>query len=248
MSLFSTLRKATSLLVELPPEAARADISQLRSDDITTDDIPLPENARLSYDMDEPRTQARTVADIARETDGPDLDKVQVDGAALPATSSDKPLDFPMIYRAAKLPETGFGAEQMLETLASLPQELPLETKRATVKAMLSTIGKTTGATPETLVADASRKLAALHSFAGFMEKKTGDAVAAGEQTIAELQAQIEAKRSEILNARNELARITQACELESDRLDDVLEFFSLDQGQSKYATEGTGQRKEGTG
>ena len=236
MSLFSTLRKATSLLIEMPPDAARADVSQLRSDDVSTDDIPLPEDARLSYDMDAPRS--KSVADIARETEGPDLDKVEVDGNALPETDANKPLDFPAIYRAAKLPETGFGAEQMLETLASLPQELPLETKRATVRAMLSTIGKTTGATPETLVADASRKLAALHSFAQFMGKKTNDLVAQNENSIAELQAQIEEKRTAILNARNELSRVTQSCEVESDRLDDVLEFFSLDQGASKYAGE----------
>ncbi len=235
MSLFSTLRKATSLLIEMPPDAGRADAT-LRSDDVSTDDIPLPENARLSYDMDAPKS--KSVADIARESEGPNLEEVQVDEEALPSTQPDKPLDFPAIYRAAKLPEVGFGAEQMLETLASLPQELPLETKRATVKAMLSTIGKTTGATPETLVADASRKLAALHSFAQFMSKKTNDSVAQNETSIAELQAQIEEKRSAILNARNELSRVTQSCELESDRLDDVLEFFSLDQGASKYAGE----------
>ncbi len=235
MSLFNTLRKATSLLVELPPE--ENPVSSLHADDVSSDDIPLPADARLSYEMDEPRG-AKTVADIARESDGPNLDQVQVDGAALPSTSADKPLDFPAIYRAAKLPETGFGAEQMLETLASLPPELPLETKRITVRAMLGTLGKTTGATPETLVADASRKLAALHSFVGFMDKKTGESVAQNESDIAELQAQIEEKRTAILNAKTELARVHQSCEVESDRLDDVLEFFSLDQGASKYATE----------
>lgn len=231
-------RKATSLLVETSPDAARADISQLRSEDITTDDIPIPENARLSYEMDAPhgeRPTAKTVADIARETIGPDLDKVQVDGSALPSGEGNT-LDFQTIYRAAKLPEAGFGAEQMLETLASLPNELPLETKRATVRAMLGTLGKTTGATPETLVADASRKLAALHSFVQFMEKKTGDSVAQNEKTIADLQAQIETSRTAMQNSRNELARMTQLCEAESGRLDDVLEFFSLDQGVSRHA------------
>ncbi len=234
----SLLRKAMSLLVEQPAPPPRDPLLGLTSDDVSSDDIPMPDRARLSYDMDAPRT--RSVEDIARETDGPDLDQVQVDGAALPSVDSNKPLDFPAIYRAAKLPEIGFGAEQMLETLASLPQELPLETKRATVRAMLSTIGKTTGATPETLVADASRKLAALQSFSSFMERKTNDSVAAGEAQIAELQAQIESKRTEILTAKTELARVNQSCEAEGARLDDVLEFFSLDQGASKYATEGT--------
>ena len=235
MSLFNTLRKATSLLVELPPE--ENPINSLHAEDVSSDDIPLPENARLSYEM-APRGSARTVADIARESDGPNLDQVQVDGSALPSTADNKPLDFPAIYRAAKLPETGFGAEQMLETLASLPAELPLETKRITVRAMLGTLGKTTGATPETLVADASRKLAALHSFTGFMDKKTGESIAQNETEIAGLQAQIEEKRVAILNSKTELARVHEACALEADRLDDVLEFFSLDQGASKYATQ----------
>ncbi|MDB5243804.1 MAG: hypothetical protein JWP57_4430, partial [Spirosoma sp.] len=201
MNLFSTLRKAGSLLVELPPDAASVDITQLRSEDITTDDLPLPENARLSYDMDAPRGErptAKSVADIARDAHGPNLDEVQVDGAALPATDPGTPLDFAAIYRAAKLTESSFGAEQMLETLASLPAELPLDTKRMTVKVMLGTMGKSTGATPESLVADASRKLAALNSFAQFMEKKTNDSVAQNEQSIAELQAQIEEKRTAI--------------------------------------------------
>jgi len=234
MSLFS---KAMSLLVETPHEPNS--ISSLRADDVTSDDIPLPDDARLSYELDEPRGHVKTVADIARDDDGPNLDQVQVDGAALPPTVADKPLDFPAIYRAAKLPEAGFGAEQMLETLASLPAELPLETKRVTVRAMLGTLGKTTGATPESLVADASRKLAALHSFAAFMDKKTGESVAQNEAEIAQLQAQIEDKRTAILSAKTELARVHGACETEAHRLDDVLEFFSLDQGASKYAPDG---------
>ena len=233
MSLFS---KAMSLLVETPHEPNP--ILSLHADDVTSDDIPLPSDARLSYEQDEPRGHVKTVADIARDADGPNLDQVQVDGAALPPTAADKPLDFPAIYRAAKLPESGFGAEQMLETLASLPAELPLETKRVTVRAMLGTLGKTTGATPESLVADASRKLAALHSFSAFMDKKTGEAVAQNEADIAQLQAQIEDKRTAILNAKTELARVHSSCETEAHRLDDVLEFFSLDQGASKYAPE----------
>jgi DNA anti-recombination protein RmuC len=124
----------------------------------------------------------------------------------------------------------------MLETLHSLPVELPLETRRATVKAMLSTLGKTMGATPETVVSDASRKLAALDSFAQFMEKKTTATISKNEEEIAALEAQIDAKRTAIQAAKTELAKVTNGCEAEADKLDDVLEFFSLDVGASKHA------------
>jgi hypothetical protein len=60
--------------------------------------------------------------------------------------------------------------------------------------------------------------------------------VADGERDIAALQAQIEERRKAIANARHEVTRVTQMCNAESDRLDDVLEFFSLDVPPSRYA------------
>ena len=207
-----------------------------------TSSADLPPEARLSYQTDAPQSDvsrgAKSIEQIVREADGPNLNEIQVDEAAATQvqTTDGAALDFPAIYRAAKVPDSTFGAEQMLETLNSLPTELPLDTKRATVKAMLATLGKTMGATPETVVADASRKLAALESFAGFMEKKTTDLVAKNETEIAELQAQIETRRTQVLEAKTELSRVTQTCESEADRLDDVLEFFSLDVGASKHA------------
>ena len=51
----------------------------------------------------------------------------------------------------------------------------------------------------------------------------------------------VEAKRIAIQSAKNEMARVMQACEAESDKLDDVLEFFSLDVGASKYAPQEPG-------
>ena len=135
----------------------------------------------------------------------------------------------------------------MLEMLRSLPAELPLETRRATVKAMLGTLGKNMGATPESIVADASRKLAALQSFNAFMEKKSSDTVAQSEAEIADLESQIDARKTQIQNARAELQRVTHGCEAEADRLDDVLEFFSLDTGASKHAPP-QGTREQGAG
>jgi hypothetical protein len=125
--------------------------------------------------------------------------------------------------------------------LASLPPELPLETRRQTVKVTLGALGKSMGASPETVVADASRKMAALAAYAQHLSKRTDEFVSSGEKEIAALQAQIEEKRKGIANARQELERATQMCDRESDKLDDVLEFFSLDLPPSKYAVSPAG-------
>jgi hypothetical protein len=125
----------------------------------------------------------------------------------------------------------------MLDMLASLPKELPLDTRRQTVNVTFGALGKSVGATPETVVADASRKMAALAAYGDFLKKRTEQFVSGGEAEIARLEAQIEEKRKGILNARQQLAKATQVCQSESDRLDDVLEFFSLDIPPSKYAS-----------
>jgi hypothetical protein len=140
------------------------------------------------------------------------------------------------IYRHASLPPAPFTAEQFLEMLSSLPQELPLDTKRSTVKVSLNALGKTTGTTPDTIVADASRKLAALASYLDSLGTLTKEQVAAAEQEIAELQARIEDRRKSMQAAQQLLFETTQRCTAESERLDDVLEFFSLDVAPSKYA------------
>src|SRR5262249_24560019 len=149
--------------------------------------------------------------------------------AAPPGQAPEAAVDFPAIYAQAALPRAGFTAEQMLEMLASMPQELPLETKRATVKVCLNALGKSMGATPDSIVADATRKLAALNSYVENLDRQTGEFVKGAETEIATLQAQIEERRRAIQDAKMTLTQATQRCEAEGDRLDDVLEFFSLD-------------------
>lgn len=249
MSLSNMMRKAAGLLVEIQPEpsggADSAAPSRLPLDMSDLPDLDLPPDARLSSSSTATSAvlQPKSIEQIVRETKGPNLDEVKVDPAQISASASapggilsgDK-IDFAAIYRAANLPTSAFGAEQMLETLGSLPVELPLETRRATVRAMLRTLGKSTGATPETVIADASRKIAALASFEAFMAKKAADSVAQTEREITELEKQIDAKRQSIQKSKGELSKVSSGCEAESDKLDDVLEFFTLDVGASKLA------------
>ena len=233
MSLRDTMRKAASLIVELPPEQMPLN---LKSSDIDLDDWPdtdLPPDARLPDAATAPvAASSQTIEQLVQKADGPNLDQIEI--TQVPANiMGENSLDFAAIYAAANLPVTQFGADEILNVLSSIPAEVPLQTKRVTVKAVLGGMANM-GASPENIVADASRKLAALEAFHGFMERKTSETMATSETQIAELESQIEARRRAIENARSELARVTQGCESEADKLDEVLEFFSLDEGVSQ--------------
>jgi hypothetical protein len=234
MSLRSTLRKAAGLLVELPPDppgdappATAAELDQLLAE-LESNSPPPPGG---------PAGPTKTVEQIVRDAAGPNLDEIQVTASALaPVVAPDGKVDFSPIYQQSGLPASPFTAEQMLEMLTSLPPELPLDTRRQTVKVTLGAMGKTIGATPETIVTDASRKLAALAAYEERLTQETTEFVSAAELEIAALQAQIEQKRAAIQVARQKLDQTSRMCDSESDRLDEVLEFFSLDVPPSKYA------------
>jgi hypothetical protein len=238
MSLRDTLRRAAGLLVELPPEvrpAAPEPAGSASSGGSNLDQLIESLEAEAVKRAEEPAT--RTVEQVVRDAAGPNLEDISVPGSTpQPTLGADGKLDFSVLYRQALLPAAPFSAEQMLGMLESLPHELPLDTKRRTVAVSLDTVGKSIGATPETIVADASRKLAALAAYADNLSKDTAGFVAATELEVAALQAQIEEKRQAIRTAQAKLQDVMAVCSAESDRLDDVLEFFSLDVPPSKYA------------
>lgn len=229
------LRKVAGLVVEMPPEAPATAGPDSQSADLD-DILARVDREAQAVGTDEAPVATRTVEDIVRGASGPNLDEIH---AAPPTPVADIPADGvtpAKIYELAALPAVPFTAEQMLDMLASLPSELPLDTKRQTVKVTLGALGKSQGATPETIVTDASRKLAALSSYKENLAKQTDGFVAQSESEIAALQEQIEEKRKAIMGAKQKVVQLTQMCDDESHRLDDVLEFFSLDVPPSKYA------------
>ncbi len=261
MGLQDALRKAAGLLIEqqverhnAPPSDAKMD-ALLATAEATSRDLeavldtpPRPTvDELLAQNGLKPRTHPgpaapatvaspapKTVEQIVRDAHGPNLDEIKVGEGSIgkpgvPAKPSE-------IYEAAKLPASPFTAEQMLEMLASLPTELPLDTRRATIKVTLGALGKSMGATPETIVADASRKMAALAAYNDHLAKRTQEFVAREEAAMLELQKQIEAKKQAIIEAKHAQSQALQMSRAESERLDDVLEFFSLDLPPSKYA------------
>ncbi len=273
MSIADTMRKALSLVVELPPEekaaypfpsrqktgsdetnenaprnsaaaavaaalaAGNEDATPAASETVEARPFPSPVNNSLDGLMASPPAP-KTVEQIVRESDGPNLDEIAAQlPSAAGALKSDGTLDFAALYQAAHLPPSPFTAEQTVDMLNSLPQTLPLDVKRQTVQVTLSAMGKAIGATPETIVADTSRKLAALAAYSDNAAQSANAYSEETEKEIAALLAQAEEKRAAIAAARAQQTAITEQCSREADRLDDVLEFFSLDVFPSRLAT-----------
>ncbi len=228
MRIEETFRKAAGLFMELPEQ------KPAETKNWSVMDAPSPGPA--------PRTQtpapaARTVEQIVKESPGPNLDEIKPTATpSVPVIDESGAVSFSSIYSMANLPASPFSAEQVLELLASFPADLPIESKRATVKITINAMAKATGVTPDAIVADASRKLAALAAYAKSYADQATQFTTSGEAQIAALQAEIERHQREIEDAKAKQAQMVQACTAESDRLDDVLEFFSLDVHPSKYA------------
>ena len=214
MSIKDTVRKAAGLLFTFEP----------------SENEPQP-----------PVVKPRSVEDILKETPGPTLEEIKMPQP--PAQPTEPVIDaagnvrFSTIYQMAGLPETPLTAEQVLEVLASFPADLPIATQRATMKVTINAMSKSTGASEESVVADTSRKLAALNAFHDGYGKQADQYVQLAESEIQNLEAQITAKRATIQDALSKKSSVIQACTTESERLDDVLEFFSLDVAPSKHAT-----------
>lgn len=235
MALRDTLGKVAGLFVEIPEQSEPAAAMAPDDFDKKLADIEA-QNAKLGA---RPTPGAKTVEQIVSATPGPNLNQVQVPQAAAAALiRQDGVLDFAAIYKQANLPVSTVSAEQVLDMLASLPKEVPIDTRRQTLKVMLDSLGKSLGATPQTIVADASRKLAALSSFTDGLAAHTGDFVSQTQLEIASMEAQISEKRRKVEEAQKRQQDATAQCHAEGDRLDDILEFFSLDVPPSNLAPE----------
>ncbi len=240
MSLKSTLRKAAGLLIELPPEEVseeRIPANAKSSAKSATDQMfaELESEAKATPAM---TPTVKTVEQIVRDVQGPNLDEIKVAPTPLPSfVREDGSPNFAAIYQATNIPAAPFTAEQILEMFTALPADLPLEVKRQMIRVSINAMGKSIGANPENIVADASRKLAALASYSEHLSKTTGEYVSLSERKIAVLQAQMEETRKSIEETQKKLEHQTSLCTKEAERLDDVLEFFSLDVAPSKYAS-----------
>ncbi|HWD41368.1 MAG TPA: hypothetical protein VG944_21165 [Fimbriimonas sp.] len=224
MSLRNAFHKAAGLFVEMPEEGP-----------VTP--APKPHAAAPSTPTPAP-TQIRTVEQVVQQSPGPNLDQIQVpaEAAKQPQLTADGTPDFAAIFSQAGVPSGPFGADEALQVINSLPADLPLDLKRKTVAATLTAMGKAMGVATDTIVADASRKIAALTSFTDQLTAQTRSYQQSVEQRIADLKAQIAECETKITQTNDKLTNVVKLCEAEGARLDDVLEFFTLDIAPSKNA------------
>lgn len=220
-----TLKKAAGLFVEFEAEPEK----------------PAENWNVMTADAPEPVVKTKTVEQIVKEQPGPNLDEIKVPAEtpaapAEPVIRTDGSISFESIYKLAQLPAVPFSAEQILDMLATLPPDLPLDTKRASIRVMLGAMAKNMGVTTEQIVTDASRKLAALAAYNESFAKQAEEYASRAELEIQGLEQQIAEKRRAIEGAKAKQTRMNSACVAEGDRLDDVLEFFSLDVPPSKHA------------
>lgn len=236
MTISERLKKAAGLFVEFDQTSQPASAMPSAA---ATSSMSDADFLKMMQAQQSPATGSKTVEQIVREAPGPNLDQIKVPDNPQPQIQplhADGTVDFKAIYNLAGVSDSPFTAEQLLDLLATLPPELPLESRRQTVKITIGAMAKTVNVTPEIIVTDASRKLAALASYEASYGKQADDFVARSEGDIAALQAQIESKKKAIEDAKVKHDSMNKACVAESDRLDDVLEFFSMDVSPSKYA------------
>lgn len=134
--------------------------------------------------------------------------------------------DFNAIYRQRGISPLNFTAEQALQMLAKLPLELPVETKRQTVRAMLDSISASLAVTPAALVEDAARKIEALNDSIDIGTKQANDCVSTTEAEIAVLKNQILERQRLVEEVRRQQDRLTREYRTEADRLATLVEFF----------------------
>ncbi|MBX3119733.1 MAG: hypothetical protein KF784_11755 [Fimbriimonadaceae bacterium] len=231
MPIRDALKKAAGLFVEIEGDGPA--VSNDPFADLAKTSAPEPKPAPAPA----PKTETKTVEQIVKAAPGPNLDEVKVESASVePVSAPGGQPDFAKIYESANLPPVSFSAEQALELINALPGDLPLEVKRKTVSVSITSMGKALGVTSESVVADASRKLAALSSYTDALSAKTSEYVAATQLQIAAMESEIASKKRGMEEAKRLLEQALSTCNAEGDRLDDVLEFFSLDIPPSKNA------------
>ena len=229
MSIKNVFKRAAEMFVELPEE--QPDYSSFKAT-VNPDPISTPQPAPTPVP-----TQTMSVKQIVENTVGPNLDEISLtEEQAQEGLAPGGIPNFEKVYSNANLPKSTFGAEQALEVISSLPADLPIALKRTTVHATLTTMGKAMGVDTESVVADASRKMAALGAFEDSLNLQSKRFIATMSADIEAHEAKIAELNARIDEANKSLANALSLCHAENEKLDDVLEFFTLDIGASKNA------------
>lgn len=155
---------------------------------------------------------------------------------AAPMVGANGDVNFEPIYQEAGLPAVPLTAEGFLEMVKEFG-EIPVAAQRTMVGTMLNTMAKNTpGVSSASIANDALLKIQALSTYSEGVKKQLGAFVADREKSIADAEARIAAEKKAITSAQERVNTLVTWCEDEGNVLDDVLEFFSTDTGNSKHA------------
>ena len=136
-------------------------------------------------------------------------------------------VDFEALYSQAKVRAVPFTEEQALDMLQHMPSGVSEEARQQIINATLSALGKSVGGTPEAIVADATRKQAALQQFRQTRGNQLVELTSAADAKIADLQKEIAKSQAMIEAAKRQYAHLSENCQSEEARLDTVVDFFS---------------------
>ena len=155
---------------------------------------------------------------------------VPVDDAS--PVDADGLVDFERLYGQAGVPAVPFTAEQALDMLHNMPAGVSEEARHQVINVTLSALGKSVGGTPEAIVADATRKQAALQRFRQTRGDQLVDLTSAAEAHLAELQKEIAKSQAIIESAKQQYQRLSENCKSQEALLDTVVDFFSNTPGR----------------
>jgi len=140
---------------------------------------------------------------------------------------ADGMVSFDRLYAQAGVPVVPFTAEQALDMLRNMPPGVSDDSRQQIINVTLAALGRSVGGTPEAIVADATRKQAALQAFRQTRGDGLADLTTAAEARIADLQREIAQSQALIAQAKHQYEALSQSCEAEGARLDTVVDFFS---------------------
>ena len=188
---------------------------------------PIPQSSYDELDgalkMQERREERRRL----NPTPPPAASLEPVIGGTDSPVDADGLVNFERLYQIAGVPIVPFTAEQALDMLHNMPAGVSEDSRQQIINVTLAALGKSVGGTPEAIVADATRKQAALKEFRRTRGDQLVDLTSAAETRIADLQREIAKSQAIIEKAKHQYDTLAAGCQTEEARLDTVVDFFS---------------------
>jgi hypothetical protein len=148
---------------------------------------------------------------------------VQLQGEVKLPVQPSEPIDFPGVYRAAGIDDDEQGriakAQSLLKTL---PAETPREVKRTIVEASLKAFGYPV----EQIIEAGAQEIQALQAYIEIGQRDTQKLLSQGNERIAALEKEMAEVRRLMEEKVAAQMQLTQQCNAEKLRVQEVLEFF----------------------